>query len=231
MAADAPDEQRRDRPGRRARLIDELRVAVPEEVRAAKRINSEGERIIGMPGRTDGSSPCAQDRRRSSSTTRADTAAEAESRRIIGESQDEAEEVRRGADEYAVSVLVGLEGEVVKTPELRRHLPLDERRPKSRRHHRRRRRADGGAGWPQPKNSTMTPRGRLAAGAAIPRRARFGDRSPGTSLGCSTTRPGPRATTSRRRHDRSRCDLRLADPIEGPSDSPGRTAACSSSPT
>ncbi|MFL5717812.1 MAG: hypothetical protein ACJ77V_09555, partial [Chloroflexota bacterium] len=27
-------------------LIDELRVAVPEEVRAAKRINSEGERII-----------------------------------------------------------------------------------------------------------------------------------------------------------------------------------------
>jgi hypothetical protein len=41
--------------------------------------------------------------------------AEAESRRIIGESQDEAEEVRRGADEYAVSVLVGLEGEVVKT--------------------------------------------------------------------------------------------------------------------
>src|SRR3979409_2060053 len=27
-------------------LIDQLRVAVPEEVRAAKRINSEGERII-----------------------------------------------------------------------------------------------------------------------------------------------------------------------------------------
>ena len=27
-------------------LIDELRVAVPEEVRAAKRINAEGERII-----------------------------------------------------------------------------------------------------------------------------------------------------------------------------------------
>jgi hypothetical protein len=36
-----------DRPGPAALgLIDELRVGRPEEVRAAKRINSEGERII-----------------------------------------------------------------------------------------------------------------------------------------------------------------------------------------
>ncbi|MFL5725689.1 MAG: hypothetical protein ACJ765_08875 [Chloroflexota bacterium] len=41
--------------------------------------------------------------------------AEAESRRIIGEAEGDAEEIRRGADEYAVSVLVGLEGDVVKT--------------------------------------------------------------------------------------------------------------------
>jgi len=41
--------------------------------------------------------------------------AEAESRRIVGEAQADAEEVRRGADEYAVNVLVGLEGDVVKT--------------------------------------------------------------------------------------------------------------------
>ena len=41
--------------------------------------------------------------------------AEAESRRIIAEAETDAEEVRRGADEYAVSVLVGLEGDVVKT--------------------------------------------------------------------------------------------------------------------
>ncbi len=41
--------------------------------------------------------------------------AEAESRRIIAEAEADAEEVRRGADEYAVDVLVGLEGDVVKT--------------------------------------------------------------------------------------------------------------------
>ena len=35
--------------------------------------------------------------------------------RIIGEAEEDAEEVRRGADEYAVNVLVGLEGDVVKT--------------------------------------------------------------------------------------------------------------------
>jgi len=41
--------------------------------------------------------------------------AETESRRIIGEAEADAEDVRRGADEYAVNVLVGLEGDVVKT--------------------------------------------------------------------------------------------------------------------
>ncbi len=98
-------------------LIDELRVAVPEEVRAAKRINSEGERIIEkaqeeaerIVARAQEQAAFLIDERGLTQQ------AEAESRRIIGESQDEAEEVRRGADEYAVSVLVGLEGEVVKT--------------------------------------------------------------------------------------------------------------------
>ena len=42
-------------------------------------------------------------------------AADEESARIIARSEAEAEEVRRGADEYAVSVLVGLEGQVVHT--------------------------------------------------------------------------------------------------------------------
>jgi len=42
-------------------------------------------------------------------------AADEESRRIIANAQSDADEIRRGADEYAVSVLVGLEGDVVKT--------------------------------------------------------------------------------------------------------------------
>jgi vacuolar-type H+-ATPase subunit E/Vma4 len=98
-------------------LIDELRVAVPEEVRAAKRINSEGERIIEkaeeeaerIVARAQEQAAFLIDERGLTQQ------AEAESRRIIGEANEDAEEVRRGADEYAVNVLVGLEGEVVKT--------------------------------------------------------------------------------------------------------------------
>jgi F0F1-type ATP synthase membrane subunit b/b' len=98
-------------------LIDELRVAVPEEVRAAKRINSEGERILEkaqeeaerIVARAQEQAAFLIDERGLTQQ------AEAESRRIIAEAETDAEEVRRGADEYAVSVLVGLEGDVVKT--------------------------------------------------------------------------------------------------------------------
>ena len=41
-------------------------------------------------------------------------AAEAESNRIVGQAENDADEVRRGADEYAVQVLLSLEGEVVR---------------------------------------------------------------------------------------------------------------------
>ena len=98
-------------------LIDELRVAVPEEVRAAKRINSEGERIIEKAQEeSERIVARAQEQAAFLIDERGLTQqAEAESRRIIGEAEADAEDVRRGADEYAVNVLVGLEGDVVKT--------------------------------------------------------------------------------------------------------------------
>jgi cell division septum initiation protein DivIVA len=88
---------------------------VPEEVRAAKRINSEGERIIEkaqeeaerIVARAQEQAAFLIDERGLTQL------AEVESRRIVGEAQDDADDVRRGADEYAVGVLVGLEGEVV----------------------------------------------------------------------------------------------------------------------
>jgi vacuolar-type H+-ATPase subunit E/Vma4 len=90
---------------------------VPEEVRAAKRINSEGERIIEkaqeeaerIVARAQEQAAFLIDERGLTQQ------AEVESRRIVGEAQLDADDVRRGADEYAVMVLVGLEGEVVKT--------------------------------------------------------------------------------------------------------------------
>ena len=92
-------------------------MAVPEEVRAAKRINSEGERIIEKAQEeSERIVARAQEQAAFLIDERGLTQqAEAESRRIIGEAEQDAEEVRRGADEYAVSVLVGLEGDVVNT--------------------------------------------------------------------------------------------------------------------
>jgi hypothetical protein len=98
-------------------LIDELRVAVPEEVRAAKRINSEGERIMEKAqDEAERIVAKAQEQAAFLIDERGLTqAAEALSRQILADAHVDADEIRRGADEYAVTVLVGLEGDVVKT--------------------------------------------------------------------------------------------------------------------
>jgi regulator of protease activity HflC (stomatin/prohibitin superfamily) len=98
-------------------LIDQLRVAVPEEVRAAKRINSEGERIIEKAQEeAERIIAKAQEQAAFLIDERGLTqVAEDESRRIVSEAQGDGDEVRRGADEYAASVLIGLEGDVVRT--------------------------------------------------------------------------------------------------------------------
>ena len=98
-------------------LIDELRVAVPEEVRAAKRINAEGERIIEKAQEeAERIVAKAQEQAAFLIDERGLTQiAEVESRRIVAEAHDDAERIRAGADEYAVGVLEGLEGDVTKT--------------------------------------------------------------------------------------------------------------------
>jgi regulator of protease activity HflC (stomatin/prohibitin superfamily) len=90
---------------------------VPEEVRAAKRINAEGERIIEKAQEeAERIVAKAQEQAAFLIDERGLTqAAEAQSRDIIAEAHSDAEEIRGGADEYAVSVLVGLEGDVEKT--------------------------------------------------------------------------------------------------------------------
>ena len=92
-------------------------MAVPEEVRAAKRINAEGERIIEKSQEeAERIVARAQEQAAFLIDERGLTqAADAESRRIIAEAYADAERIRAGADEYAVSVLEGLEGDVGKT--------------------------------------------------------------------------------------------------------------------
>jgi cell division septum initiation protein DivIVA len=97
-------------------LIDQLRVAVPEEVHAAKRINAEGERIIEkaneeaarIAARAQETAAYLIDERGLTE------AAQAEGRRIVDEAQRVADGVRLGADEYAAEILEGLESEVRK---------------------------------------------------------------------------------------------------------------------
>lgn len=98
-------------------LVDQLRVAVPEEVRAAKRINAEGERIIEKAQEeAERTIARAQEQAAFLIEERGLTeAAREESQRIIAAAEGEAEEIRRGADEYAASVLIGLEGDLVRT--------------------------------------------------------------------------------------------------------------------
>ncbi len=100
-------------------LIDELRVAIPEEIRAAKRINAEGERIIEKAQEeAEGIVAKAQEQAAFLIEERGLTAAaDDESRRILDRAQAEGEEIRGGADSYAASVLYDLEAEVTRTLE------------------------------------------------------------------------------------------------------------------
>jgi len=97
-------------------LIDQLRVAIPEEVRAAKRINAEGERILEKAH--DESTRIvsrAQEQAAFLIGERGLTeTAQAEGRRIVEQAEDVADGIRRGADDYASNILGALEEEAVK---------------------------------------------------------------------------------------------------------------------
>ncbi len=112
-------------------LLDQLRAAVPEEVRAAKRINEETDRIVEhAQEEAERILARAQEQAAFLIEERELTrAAEIRSQEIIADGQREADEIRRGADEYAQSVLVQLEGECVRALQsIKRGLALlDER--------------------------------------------------------------------------------------------------------
>jgi cell division septum initiation protein DivIVA len=97
-------------------LIDQLRVAVPEEIHAAKRINAEGERIIEKA--TEEADRIAARAQEQATYLIGERGllevAQAEGRRIISEAHDAADGVRLGADSYAAEILQSLEAEVRK---------------------------------------------------------------------------------------------------------------------
>ncbi len=114
-------------------LIDQLRVAVPEEVRQAKRVNEETSRLVEhAQEEAERILARAQEQAAFLIEERELTrAAEVRSRDIIAAGGSEADEIRRGADQYAAEVLIRLEGECIKALQsIKQGLALlDERYP------------------------------------------------------------------------------------------------------
>jgi bifunctional DNA-binding transcriptional regulator/antitoxin component of YhaV-PrlF toxin-antitoxin module len=97
-------------------LIDQLRVAVPEEVRQARRITEESDRVIER-ARDEGDAIVARAQERAAQMLEERElvrAAQQRAAEIIEAAQAEAREQRRAADEYAAGVLIRLEGECIK---------------------------------------------------------------------------------------------------------------------
>lgn len=98
-------------------FIDELRAAIPEEVGAAKRISAEGARIVEK-AREEAERIVARAQEQAAfliDERGLTQAAERMSDEIIADARADGAEIRRGADEYAAAVLIGLEGDMIRT--------------------------------------------------------------------------------------------------------------------
>lgn len=112
--------------------IDQLRVTIPEDIKSARRVTNEVERLLEQAreeaeqilGRAQEQATYLIEERE---LTRQ---AEELSHEILRQAQVEVDEIRRGADDYATEVLVGLETEVMRTLKtIKRGLELlDDRR-------------------------------------------------------------------------------------------------------
>ena len=113
-------------------LIDQLRMAIPEEIKTAKRVNSEVDRLLEQ-AREEAEQILARAQEQATYlieerelTRQADEMGV----EIVRQARAEAESTRRGADDYAADALAKLEVEVMRTlKSIRLGLDvLDERR-------------------------------------------------------------------------------------------------------
>jgi len=114
-------------------LIDQMRVAIPEEVKQARRITQESERVV-QKARQEGEQIIGAAQEQAALLLQDQSIIrEAEMRveDLEKHAQTKADETMRGADQYASDVLVRLEGDLVKTLSIvKKSLEvLEERRP------------------------------------------------------------------------------------------------------
>lgn len=114
-------------------LIDQLRIAIPEEVRQARRTNQEQERLLSQ-AREEAEQIIGAAQEQAALLLQDQSIlrqAEARAGEIETAAGAKAEETMRGADQYAADVLVRLESDLVKTLSIiKKSLEvLEERRP------------------------------------------------------------------------------------------------------
>ena len=98
-------------------LIDQLRVAIPEEVRAARRVNQETDRVLGK-ARDEAEQIIGAAQEQAALLLQDQSIlreAESKAQELLDQAQNKSEETMGGADQYAADVLVRLESDLVKT--------------------------------------------------------------------------------------------------------------------
>ncbi len=98
-------------------LIDQLRVAIPEEVRQARRVNQETDRVLGK-ARDEAEQIIGAAQEQAALLLQDQSIlreAESKSQELLDQAQSKSEETMSGADQYAADVLERLESDLVKT--------------------------------------------------------------------------------------------------------------------
>lgn len=114
-------------------LIDQMRVAIPEEVKSARRIVQESDRVV-QKAREEGEGIIGAAQEQAAILLQDQSIireAEVRAGDVEKATQAKADETMRGADQYASDVLIRLESDLVKTLSIvKKSLEvLDERRP------------------------------------------------------------------------------------------------------
>lgn len=95
-------------------VLDLMRTAVPDEIKQARRTIQERERILAQ-AQTEANRLVAQAQERADRMVQEDNIhvmAEERAHEVVGQAQREADDVRRGADDYALDVLDRLDAEL-----------------------------------------------------------------------------------------------------------------------
>ena len=116
-------------------LVDQLRISIPEEVKQAKRVTQDTERLVAR-AREEADEIIAAAQEQAALLLQDQSVlreAETQAQSTLDRTQTKADETMRGADQYAGDVLVRLESDLVKTLAIiKRSLEvLEERRPQT----------------------------------------------------------------------------------------------------